>query len=258
MQTPAPTPAPAPAPIAVPPAPTVIQVTPVTPAPYRVIMPRNQREVEAIKAQRSVMSDQLINVRERRSVLAKQYENASGANRRGLESQLEVLDQRIVQLESELDRTASILRSPEVAMIGVPSRVDGLFRVSPNQITAMSIVFTIFVLFPVAIATARNLWRRGSRPVTPPGWTDATHRFERLEQAVDAIAIEMERVSEGQRYMTRIMTERPGSAEAASGAAGASTALNGQGQPPVALGSGAPEQAFVPRSEQEAERVRRR
>jgi hypothetical protein len=31
--------------------------------------------------------------------------------------------------------------------------------------------------------------------------------MERLEQAVDAIAIEIERVSEGQRYMTRLLTE---------------------------------------------------
>jgi len=31
--------------------------------------------------------------------------------------------------------------------------------------------------------------------------------MERLEQAVDAIAIEIERVSEGQRYVTRLLTE---------------------------------------------------
>jgi hypothetical protein len=31
--------------------------------------------------------------------------------------------------------------------------------------------------------------------------------MERLEQAVDAIAIEVERISEGQRYMTRLLSE---------------------------------------------------
>ena len=34
-------------------------------------------------------------------------------------------------------------------------------------------------------------------------------RLERLEQAVEAIAIEVERVGEGQRYLTRVLEERP-------------------------------------------------
>ncbi len=33
-------------------------------------------------------------------------------------------------------------------------------------------------------------------------------RLERIEQAVEAIAIEVERVSEGQRFTTRLLTER--------------------------------------------------
>ena len=35
-------------------------------------------------------------------------------------------------------------------------------------------------------------------------------RLDRLEQAVDAvIAIEIERIAEGQRFVTKVMTERP-------------------------------------------------
>jgi hypothetical protein len=33
-------------------------------------------------------------------------------------------------------------------------------------------------------------------------------RLERLEQAVESIAIEIERVSEGQRYVTKLMSEK--------------------------------------------------
>ena len=42
-------------------------------------------------------------------------------------------------------------------------------------------------------------------------------RLERIEQAVDAIAIEMERVSEGQRFTTKLIADRvpPASASAA-------------------------------------------
>jgi hypothetical protein len=45
---------------------------------------------------------------------------------------------------------------------------------------------------------------RGGRQV--PTITDA--RFERLEQAVESIAIEMERVSEGQRFVTKLLSDR--------------------------------------------------
>ena len=34
-------------------------------------------------------------------------------------------------------------------------------------------------------------------------------RIERLQQSVDAIAVELERVSEGQRFVTKLMAERP-------------------------------------------------
>jgi hypothetical protein len=33
-------------------------------------------------------------------------------------------------------------------------------------------------------------------------------RFTRLEQAVEAVAIEVERISEGQRFVTRVLAER--------------------------------------------------
>jgi hypothetical protein len=34
-------------------------------------------------------------------------------------------------------------------------------------------------------------------------------RLTRIEQAVDAVAVEVERISEGQRFTTRLLSERP-------------------------------------------------
>jgi 3-hydroxymyristoyl/3-hydroxydecanoyl-(acyl carrier protein) dehydratase len=45
--------------------------------------------------------------------------------------------------------------------------------------------------------------------------TDA--RFERLEQAVESIAIEVERVSEGQRFVTKLLSERVSPGQLAPG-----------------------------------------
>jgi hypothetical protein len=50
----------------------------------------------------------------------------------------------------------------------------------------------------------------------PPELTD---RLNRLEQAVDAVAVELERVGEGQRYVTRVFTEQQGQRALGAGAA---------------------------------------
>lgn len=41
---------------------------------------------------------------------------------------------------------------------------------------------------------------------------DTSARLERIEQAIDSIAIEVERVSEGQRFVTRLMADGRGNA----------------------------------------------
>ena len=48
------------------------------------------------------------------------------------------------------------------------------------------------------------------RPPALPA--ESGERLERIEQAMDAIAIEVERVSEGQRFVTRLLSERGGAA----------------------------------------------
>ena len=123
-----------------------------------------------------------------------------------------------------------------------------------GQITGISIVFILFVLAPLAASLGRLMWRRSSKPALPPGWYDAAQRMERLEQAVDTIAIEMERVSEGQRFMTKIITQNGSAAAAVNGAA---AAVNG-GQPLPALGPGAPPDPIVVQNQRDEVRVSRR
>jgi hypothetical protein len=80
-------------------------------------------------------------------------------------------------------------------------------------VLALSIVFTLFVIFPLAITLARNLWKRGNRQMTTQQISPETNqRLERLEQGVEAIAIEIERVSEGQRFVTKLLAEGTGPA----------------------------------------------
>jgi hypothetical protein len=164
-----------------------------------------------------------------------------------------VLDQRIAQIEADIGDSGQALAaySGPTTSIGYPYR----FPVSApsGQVTAISIVFIVVVLGPLAASFGRLMWRRAARPTLPPVWNDATNRLERLEQAVDTIAVEMERVSEGQRFITKIMTQRDASEGAAEGATSA-TPLN-SGESLRALGAGAPD--GQPEKRRDEVRVRR-
>jgi len=185
-----------------PPAPGISVVTPQTLAGP----PATAQEVRALKAQRSELSDQLNSATGRRREIARQLQSATGADKAGLEQRLGVLDARISRLETSIDEVGQQLASAPVALVSQdpPIRNPGQ-TISVNAVPIL-IVFTIFVLCPVALAFARSLWKRGSQPRAVAD-RDTTARLERMEQAMDAIAIEIERVSEGQRFVTRLMAE---------------------------------------------------
>ena len=70
----------------------------------------------------------------------------------------------------------------------------------------MSIVIVLGL--PLVIVHARKIWKRDSAgPAELSSGSD--HRLERIEQAIDAMAVEVERIAENQRYMTKLLADRP-------------------------------------------------
>ena len=205
MQTPAPQ-----TPVA-PPAqgrPTVV----VTDAPgvgtFTIQTPMSGRELNALKAQRSELSNQLESVDGRRSKLLSQLRQTGDPTAvKGLEDRLALLDKRQLQLESDLATTGQQLSSVPAGLVSAttPPVFAGL---GSGQVVAISIVGMIFVAGPLAVGFAKSLFRRSSQPALPPQvLTETAQRLERLEGAVDSIAIEIERISEGQRFVTRLLSE---------------------------------------------------
>jgi hypothetical protein len=83
--------------------------------------------------------------------------------------------------------------------------------VIPPQAVDISLAFFLTVAFiivglPLARAFARRMDRRGASPAQIPGEVSA--QLAQLNQAVDAIALEVERISEGQRFTTRLLSEQ--------------------------------------------------
>jgi hypothetical protein len=73
----------------------------------------------------------------------------------------------------------------------------------------MLVTMTGMTFLTGVLITALYLWhRRKSRGVAGPAMSEAAEaRMARMENAIESIAIEMERVSEGQRFATRLLTE---------------------------------------------------
>ena len=64
---------------------------------------------------------------------------------------------------------------------------------------------SISVGLPIARALARRMDQRTAQPQVP---SEVMARLERMEQAIDSVAIEIERISEGQRFTTKLLSER--------------------------------------------------
>ena len=68
-----------------------------------------------------------------------------------------------------------------------------------------AIVITVLGL-PLVRVLARRLDRRDT--VGAPALTKIEDRLARLEAGVDSIAVEVERISEGQRFTTKLLADR--------------------------------------------------
>jgi hypothetical protein len=80
------------------------------------------------------------------------------------------------------------------------------------------IPITLFIMmgitaigWPIARAIARKIDKSADQPRIP---AEVGARLERMEQAIDTIAIEIERISEAQRFTTKLLSERPREASA--------------------------------------------
>lgn len=113
------------------------------------------------------------------------------------------VDQRIAQLESDIAETERVLTGAPSGFLAAAERPESSSGV-PEEVIAIPVVFTMFVLFPIALAFARRIWKRTPAAKSFP---ENTARLERIEQAVEAIAVEVERVSEGQRFVTKLLSD---------------------------------------------------
>ena len=141
------------------------------------------------------------------------YERASGVSRDGLGERLRELDANIIAYEREIARVgqAYAIKGGTTAAPEPPSSQGVPSNYMPeDEAAGMAFGFSFMTLVLTFFLTRRFMRRKYAglpQSQKQPNLIASNERLERIEQAVDSIAIEVERVSENQRFMTRLMTE---------------------------------------------------
>jgi len=163
---------------------------------------------EALKAQRRELGNQLENLEDRRRDLTQRLEEPTiaGADRKGVEQRIVEIDERISSIGKQIAESDGMI----ARQAGVPGAVQPPREIRregpPEEVFVLAGMFIVIVLLPLSIALARRIWRRGVATITKLP-AELTDRLTRLEQGMDAVAVEVERIGEGQRYMARLMGE---------------------------------------------------
>jgi len=164
-----------------------------------------------LKAQREELGDQLSLMSNRRENLAEQLQDPMmrGASRTGLEQRITEVDARISMLDKQIAEVdGQVARA--AAIPGATVRPSEPRTGPQEEVWApLGALFILVAFLPLSIAYARRIWRRGAAAgvVVASLPKEMSERFVRMEQAVEATALEVERIGEGQRFMTRVLTE---------------------------------------------------
>lgn len=97
----------------------------------------------------------------------------------------------------------------EAFVVQVPPRMPWHNDIPPQvaDLLSMFVIAMVFIIvgLPIARAIGRWLDRRGlPSPVSP----ELAAQINRIEQAVDSMSVEVERISEAQRFQAKLLSDR--------------------------------------------------
>jgi hypothetical protein len=165
--------------------------------------------LKAAEAARRELGNQLDNLQDRRNNLSERLQDPmiKGADKTGVEARIAEIDARISAVDKQIAaadaEVAKAAGVPGAYVEPPPFQRDG----PPEEAFVLGGIFFIVVLLPISLAFARRIWRRGAVTVSALP-QEVMERLTRLDQAVDSIAVEVERIGEGQRFMTRLFANK--------------------------------------------------
>lgn len=173
----------------------------------QLVIPQNHDEMMGLMMQRRQLNEQLDQVTERRDNIIEQLRTAPDPAQKGLQDELTVLNSRVIQIQTQLATVGSEISQASPALMAMAEerptpRGDDQFDDGVGAGVAGSVaVMSVFFFF------AYRWWRKSMRKRAPLMISADSERLQRLEQGMEAVAIEIERISEGQRFVTKLLSE---------------------------------------------------
>lgn len=170
-----------------------------------------------LREKRSVLREQKQDLENERGEISRQLRAGpvGDADRSGLELRLAQVDQAIAKVSIDIAETdAQVAQAASVpgAIVEEPPRNEWDYG-PPPELVAIGMGLLAVLLFPLMIARARRLWRSANVvSAVPP---ELGEKLATMERGIDAIAVEVERIGEGQRFVTQLLAERAAAAQVA-------------------------------------------
>jgi hypothetical protein len=193
-------------------------------------VPSNMAEFQALSVLREELRSQVRTTTQLRQELTNQVAQAAAvgdgssigklqARIRSLDVRSATIEQRLLQVDDAISTAIArgIATQPTAeAVPGVPAvppatAFPPMFE-NPNakfgEEVLASVVLGMTLLFTfVGMLIHRRAWRRAEKKFAATG-SGGPAELQQLQQAVDVIAVEVERIAEGQRYVSKLLNER--------------------------------------------------
>jgi cytochrome c biogenesis protein ResB len=166
---------------------------------------------QAMVKQREVLGDQMERLQDERRDISNRLngtdEHLSSADKAGLEKRMTTLDGRIDAMDKQIASADAQVASAAAIPGAVVERPPEQRHGPPEEVFVLGGIFMFVAIMPISIAFARRIWRRSAAAVAAIP-QDIIDRFTQIDQAVESIAVEVERIGEGQRFITRVLSEQ--------------------------------------------------
>jgi uncharacterized coiled-coil protein SlyX len=168
---------------------------------------------------RTELRRQLESNTERRSLLSAQLLEARGTPmQRDLEARIQALDVRTARIDQELNQIddavnaalasgITVDRAPRQVVTTMPPMPPMMPGRDRKNAVASAMFFEGLGFVVLGLVLWRWLRRRGPASMVRLA-PEESARLEQLQHAVDVIALEVERISEGQRYVAKLLSEK--------------------------------------------------
>ena len=191
-----------------------------SPGPAPSVLGSPAQLYRGLQEKRNILREQKDGLQRERNEIAQQLRSGpvGNADQAGLEQRLGQVDQAIAKVSIDIAETDGQLAqaaSVPGAIVDEPPRNEWA-NGPPGEFVAMGMALTAALLLPLVIARARRIWRSANVvSAVPP---ETAEKIASMERGIDAIAVEVERIGEGQRFVTQLLADRADRADRAEAA----------------------------------------